>query len=314
MSLVTARTPQARTRGQALYTALFYRRSSWGNLLFVLPALALFGAFIFYPVVTVFYLSWFRWDGLSGARVFVGLTNFGNVVLHDPIFYVTLRNTLIYLLVGSTPCILGGFVLACLLRRQSRITRFLRSVVFVPYVVPAVVVAQIWAWILQPDYGTLNSLLRALGHPEWGLVWLGDAALAMPVASLIAAWAGLGLTTVVYLAGIGQIPDDIFDVMTLDGAGWLRQMRAVLFPLLARQTITLTILSVTNALREFTFLYVLTEGGPDHQSELPSLHIFDVAFNLYQQGYASALATVLFVLTLLVTAGQLLYYRRVTNF
>src|SRR5437764_8096841 len=94
----------------------------------------------------------------------------------------------------------------------------------------------------------------------------------------------------------------------------LRQMRAVLFPLLARQTITLTILSVTNALREFTFLYVLTKGGPDHQSELPSLHIFDVAFNLFQQGYASALATVLFVLTLLVTAAQLLYYRHVTDF
>ena len=314
MSLLTAPTQQARAPGRAVRTALMYRRSSWINLLFVLPALLLFGAFIFYPIVTVLYLSWFSWDGLSGARVFVGLANFRDVLLNDPIFYVTLRNTAIYLLAGSAPCILGGFVLACALRRQGRVNLFVRAVVFLPYVVPAVVVAQIWAWILQPDYGTLNSLLQHMGHPDWALVWLGDASLAMPVASLIAAWAGLGLVTVVYLAGIGQIPEDIFDVMKLDGASWLRQMRSVLFPLLARQTITLTILSVTNALREFTFLYVLTKGGPDHQTELPSLHIFDVAFNLYQQGYASALATVLFILTLLVTAGQLWYYRRVTDY
>jgi raffinose/stachyose/melibiose transport system permease protein len=314
MAISTAPREQARARGRALQAALFYRRSSWGNLLFVLPALLLFGAFIFYPVAAVFYLSWFRWDGLSGPRVFVGLANFGDVLLNDPIFYVTLRNTLIYLLVGSAPCILGGFVLACALRRQGRINRLLRSIVFLPYVVPAVVVAQIWAWILQPDYGTLNSLLQQSGHADWALVWLGDAALAMPVASLIAAWVGLGFTTVVYLAGLGQIPEDIYEVMRLDGASWPRQMRSVLFPLLARQTITLTILSVTNALREFTFLYVLTKGGPDHQTELPSLHIFDVAFNLYQQGYASALATVLFVLTLLVTAAQLWYYRRATDF
>src|SRR2546423_6641851 len=97
MSLVTARTQQARTRRQAFYTALFYRRSSWGNLLFVLPALALFGAFIFYPVVAVFSLSWFRSDGLSSARVFVGPTNFGDVVLHHPNFYTTPRHTLLCL-------------------------------------------------------------------------------------------------------------------------------------------------------------------------------------------------------------------------
>lgn len=314
MSLSTAGTHPARPLARVFSAALFYRRSSWVNLFFVLPALVLFGAFIFYPILAVFYLSWFRWDGLSSTRVFVGLANFGDVLLSDPIFYVTLRNTLIYLLVGSAPCILAGFVLACALRRQGRVNRFLRSVVFLPYVVPAVVVAQIWAWILQPDYGTLNSLLQQSGHADWALVWLGDAGLAMPVASLIAAWAGLGFTTVVYLAGLGQIPEDIYEVMKLDGAGWVRQLRSVLFPLLARQTITLTILSVTNALREFTFLYVLTKGGPDHQTELPSLHIFDVAFNLFQQGYASALATILFALTLLVTVAQLWYYRRVTDF
>jgi ABC-type sugar transport system permease subunit len=265
-------------------------------------------------VLSILDLSLYSWDGLAGPRVYVGLTNFHDVLFADSIFWVTLRNTATYLAVGSAPCILIGFILACMLRRSGPVGRILRSVVFLPYVVPAVVVAQIWAWILQPDFGTLNSFLTQIGHPEWGLVWLGSAGLAMPVASLIAAWAGFGFTTVVYLAGVGQIPEEIFEVMRLDGIGPIRQLYAVLFPLLARQTVTLTILSVTNALREFTFLYVLTKGGPDHQTELPSLHIFDEALNQFQQGYASALATVLFVITLLITAGQRWFYQRVSDF
>lgn len=293
---------------------LFYRPSTPMNLLFILPALVIFCAFILYPLLSIFYLSFFSWDGLAGPRVYVGAANFHTVLFADPIFWVTLRNTGIYLLVGSAPCITVGFILSCQLRKSGLVGRVLRSVVFLPYVVPSIVVAQIWAWILQPDYGTLNSFLVQIGRPDWALVWLGSAGLAMPVASLIAAWAGFGITTVIYLAGIGQIPEEIFEVMRLDGIGPVRQMYSVLFPLLARQTITLSILSVTNALREFTFLYILTQGGPDHQTELPSLHIFNEGFDLFQQGYASALATVLFFMTLLVTVGQLWFYRRATDY
>jgi len=313
MSLLTASTQQA-PRHRASFRALFYRQNTFLNLLFIMPALVIFCAFILYPVLSVFYLSLFSWDGLAGPRVFVGAANFHDVLFNDSVFWVTLRNTAIYLFVGSGPCIIIGFVLACMLRKSGHVGRLLRSVVFMPYVVPAVVVAQIWAWILQPDFGTLNSFLVQIGRPDWALVWLGSANLAMPVASLIAAWAGFGFTTVIYLAGIGQVPEEIFEVMRLDGVGPIRQMFSVLFPLLARQTVTLTILSVTNALREFTFLYVLTKGGPDHQTELPSLHIFDEGFNQFQQGYSSALATVLFAITLLVTAGQLWFYRRASDY
>jgi raffinose/stachyose/melibiose transport system permease protein len=314
MSLSLAPRHRTQPGRTSSFRTLFYRPATPANLLFILPALIVFCAFILYPVVSVFYLSFFSWDGLAGPRVYVGVANFHDVLFADPIFWVTLRNTGIYLLVGSLPCITIGFVLACLLRKSGFVGRLLRSVVFLPYVVPAIVVAQIWAWILQPDYGTLNSFLVQIGRPDWALVWLGSASLGMSVASLIAAWAGFGITTVIYLAGIGQIPEEIFEVMRLDGVGPIRQMYAVLFPLLARQTITLTILSVTNALREFTFLYILTQGGPDHQTELPSLHIFDKAFNVFQQGYASALATVLFFMTLLITAGQLWFYRRATDY
>ena len=180
-ALHTVSQPPHRTRGSATRASLraaFYRRSSATNLLFVAPALVLFCAFIVLPVLSVLDLGFYKWDGLAGPRTFVGLANFHDVLFADPIFWVTLRNTAIYLLVGSAPCIVIGFILACSLRKSGFVGRILRSVVFLPYVVPAVVVGSIWAWILQPDFGTLNSFLTQIGHPEWA--WSGWAAPVWP--------------------------------------------------------------------------------------------------------------------------------------
>ncbi len=299
-------------------TALTERRvprswaKRWGinaGLLFILPALLVYAAVVLYPLLSMFYLSTVSWDGLSPTKTFIGLANFQQI-LSDPIFFVTLRNAAIWIVFNVGVGLALGLALALLVNQRLRGTAIFRTLYFLPVTVSVIVVGQVWGWIYQGDIGVLNGYLGALGLNGWKQDWLGDPNLAIYAASVAQLWAGAGFSMMVYLAGLQAIPGEILEAAQMDGATAWHSLRKVKIPLLLPQTVTLTILGVIGTLSQFTLVYVLTKGGPAYQSELPSVYVFDQAFNLSQQGYASAISVVIFALSLVLTVLQLRLYRR----
>jgi ABC-type sugar transport system permease subunit len=256
----------------------------------------------------MFYLSAFSWDGLSPSKVFVGLANFQQL-LTDPIFYVTLRNSVIWIVFGGGLGLTVSLGLALLINQRLRGRTVFRTIYFLPGTVSVIVVGQVWGWIYQGDYGVLNNWLGLVGLQGLKQSWLGDPSIAIYAAAIVALWAGVGFPMMVYLAGLQTIPHEIPEAAQVDGATVWQLFRSVTFPLLLPQTVTLTILTIIGTLREFTIIYVLTEGGPAHQTELPSVFVFDQAFNFGQQGYASAASAVIFLISLAITLLQLRLYR-----
>jgi ABC-type sugar transport system permease subunit len=274
-----------------------------------LPALLIYAGVVLYPLLSMFYLSTFSWDGLSPTKTFIGLANFQQIG-SDPIFFVTLRNAGIWILVNVGLGIMIGLALALLVNQRLRGTTFFRTVYFLPVTVSVVVVGQIWGWIYQGDVGVLNSYLGMIGLDGLKRDWLGDPSMAIYSAAAVSLWAGVGFSMMVYLAGLQTIPGEILEAAQVDGATSWQRLRTITVPLLLPQTVTLTILGVIGTLSQFTLVYVLTKGGPAYQSELPSNFVFDQAFTFSQQGYASAISVVIFALSLILTAIQLRLYRR----
>jgi ABC-type sugar transport system permease subunit len=296
------------TKGRAL--RLWARRSGINaGLLFILPALLIYAAVVLYPLLSMFYLSLFSWDGLSPDKTFIGLDNFRQLT-SDPIFFITLRNAGIWIVFGVGLSLVIGLALALLVNQRLRGTTFFRTIFFLPTTVSVIVVGQIWGWIYQGDVGVLNSYLGLLGLDNLKQAWLGDPTLAIYSAVVVALWSGVGFQMMVYLAGLQTIPGEILEAAQVDGATPWQRLRTVTLPLLLPQTVTLTILGIIGTLSQFTLVYVLTEGGPAYQSELPSVFVFTQAFTLSQQGYASAIAVVIFALSLIITVIQLRLYRR----
>ncbi len=279
------------------------------GFLWILPALIIFSTVVLYPLLDMFYLSVFAWDGLSPDKTYIGLENYQQL-LSDPIFRTTLRNTAIWIVFGGGLGLIVGLLLALVINQHLRGTTLLRTVYFLPGTVSVIVVGQVWGWIYQGDYGVLNGFLGSIGLSRLEQSWLGDPSIAIYSAAVVALWAGVGFPMMLYLAGLQTIPGEILEAALVDGATHWHRFRTITLPLLLPQTLTLTILLIIGSLREFTTIYVLTEGGPAHQTELPSLFVFVQAFTLGQQGYASAVSVVIFAIALIITVAQLRIYRR----
>jgi len=279
------------------------------GFLFILPALLIYCSVVIYPLLNMFYLSTFSWDGLSPTKTFVGLANFQQLST-DPIFYVTLRNTVIWVVFSGGLSLIVGLGLALLVNQRLPGRTIFRTIYFIPGTVSVIVVGQVWGWIYQGNFGVLNGFLDSVGLGNFKQAWLGDPHLAIYSAAIVALWAGVGFNMMVFLAGLNTIPGEIVEAAQVDGANPWQRLRSITIPLLLPQTVTLTILGVIGTLSQFTLVYVLTEGGPAYQSELPSVYVFDTAFTLGQQGYSSALSVVIFLLCLVITVVQLRLYRR----
>jgi ABC-type sugar transport system permease subunit len=310
VNTVTERSHRGMALPQCQSVRRFARRKGINiGLLFILPALVTYAGIVLYPLISMFYLSLFSWDGLSPSKAFVGLANFQQLVT-DPIFYTTMHNTLIWLVVGVGGGLVIGLALAMLVNQRLHGTVIFRTLYFLPVTISVIVVAQVWGWIYQGDIGDLNNVLGAVGLSGLKQDWLGNPAVAIYAAAVVSLWAGAGFNMMVYLAGLQTIPSELLEAAQVDGAtSWQRFLKVTL-PLLFPQTITLTILGVIGTLSQFTLIYVLTEGGPAYQTELPSVFVFDQAFNLSQQGYASAGSVVIFFLCMVITVLQLRLYRR----
>lgn len=259
----------------------------------LLPPLALYGAFMIYPLARVLTLSLYQWDGLS-TGTWVGMDNYV-ATLTDPRLLSAFVHALVLIVFYALIPVAIGLVLATLLTRsQVKGIGFFRTVVFLPQVIAMVVLAIAWRKIYAPD-GLLNTALRAIGLDSLTRAWLGDFSTALPAVGLIGTWVSTGLVTVLLMSGISGIPRSYYEAATLDGAGWWQQFRHITIPGVRAEILVSLTLTVINALKTFDLVYVTTSGGPGTSTTVPSYEVYNQAFRLGSVGTASSLAVVLTV-------------------
>lgn len=269
--------------------------------LYLAPGLAIYLVFVFYPILETVRTSFFRWDGFSQNRVFIGLENYRSL-LNDSQFLVALSHNLIFILFYSIlPIIVGLFLASLLGRKPIRGLTFFRAGLFLPQVLSMVVVGVIWRWIFNPAFGPLNLLLKSIGLASWAKPWLGDFTWALPSVGLIGTWVEYGFCMVLFLAGIQRLPPDFYEAAELDGANDLQQLWYITLPSLRPEFGVALITTMIAALRVFDLVYVTTRGGPGDQTLVAAFLVYRSAFVQNRIGYAAAVATVLTAVILCIS-------------
>lgn len=269
--------------------------------LYLLPAFAVYAGFLLYPLLRSAQFSLYDWPGF-GPSTFVGLGNYVDL-LGDRRFLAAISHALILILFYSVLPLLVGLVLAAILRRgKVRGLGFFRAVIFLPQVIALVVVAVAWYQIYAPN-GFLNATLSAVGLASWTRGWLGDATFALSAVGMIGFWLQTGLVMLLLLAGMGRIPDDLYEAARLDGAGPVSEFFAITLPSVRAEITTALVLTIIAALKTFDLVYVTTGGGPGTATTVPSYEVYNRAFNLKQVGSASAVAIVLTVMVFLINVA-----------
>jgi multiple sugar transport system permease protein len=244
----------------------------------------------------------------SNARGFtwVGLENY-RVMLDDPLVRETLGNTIYYTFVSVPFGLVVAFALAFLLNQKVRGSNIFRTIFFLPSVIQGVAVFMLWGWIFNPRFGLINNLLKSIGITGPG--WLHDEQWAMPTLILMSLWS-IGWMMLVYLAGLQDIPQELYEASELDGASAWQKLRYITIPLISPVTFFLFITGIIGSMQVFAPAYVLTRGGPNYATTTISLLIYFAAFLWDRMGYAAALAVLLFIFILIITLIQFGVARR----
>ena len=271
--------------------------TAWG---FLAPSAIHLAVFTLGPLLFTAWLSLHDWDLLSADRPFIGLANYREL-FRDPLFWKALGNTALYsLYVPVTMALALGAAL--LLNQPLKGVKLLRAVVFLPTVISYVAIAMVWQWLYHADYGLINHVLRSLGGA--GVDWLGDPRTALLSVMIVSAWVQLGYQMIVYLAGLQGIPGGLHEAARLDGAGTWARFRHITLPLLRPVSLYLFITGIIWSFQVFALVYVMTEGGPVHATDVLVYQIYQNAWEFRRMGYASAMSWVLFGILVGLTALQ----------
>ncbi|MEN8172460.1 MAG: sugar ABC transporter permease [Chloroflexota bacterium] len=267
--------------------------------LLILPTAVFVALFTAWPVLLSIYQSFFR-QRMNIARfrepTFIGLGNYIDLFT-DPYFIQVIKNTLYYLF-GTVPIsIMLGFLFALLVNRKVRGIGFLRLAFFHPMVLPMVSAATIWLFFFTPNYGLFNSTLRFLGY-SGAENWTGNPDLALLSVIIVAIWKNAGYYMIFYLAGIQNLPTNIYEAAALDGANGWQTLWKITFPLLRRTTVFITIVAFIDAFRTVDHIFVLTSGGPSRSSTVMLFELWQQRFEFQDIGVSAAI-TVIFVIVLL---------------
>ncbi len=287
-----------------------YRRSEMQTAyLFILPALAIFMVFVFWPVVQSIYISFFEWNGLSSEMKLIGLGNYVEMFANDTVFQLALRNSVIATVVlALVPTALGlGFAA---LFGNLRGGGVYRSAIFLPYLISMVAVGTIWAWIYNPRIDVPGAMLQWLGLGSLVRDWLGDQNTALAASLIPGIWRFTGFAIVIFYAAIQGIPIDLYEAARVDGANAWQSFWKITVPLVRQAMIIVIVWMTMDALKLFDLIFVLTRGGPNHATEVLATWMFVNTFRHFKMGYGSAMAVVLF---LMIFGFSVVYIRWATR-
>lgn len=275
------------------------RGSRWRGLLWTLPALAVYGGFVLYPLVETVEYSFYNWDGI-GVATPAGLANYQRVFTESAL-YTSIINSFVLIVFFTVIPVVLGLISAVLMReiRGRGTGTLIRTLLFLPEVVPLAGAAIAWTWMYSPN-GVVNQVLRAVGLGSQEHAWLGDFSTALPAVGIIGTWVVTGFCTVLLLVGIAKIDQSLFEAARLDGAGRWQEFRAITLPGLRRELVVCVTVTIIAALASFDVVYISTQGGPGYSTMVPGLQIYQLTFIKQQVGQASALAVVLVALVLVI--------------
>jgi ABC-type sugar transport system permease subunit len=271
--------------------------------LFIAPSLLIIGVFIAEPILQSGWMSLHHWTIGAADNPFAGFGNY-TALWHDSRFWNALRVTVVYTAAVTVGQVLLGLAVAARLRRTTWYASLLRTAYFFPYIASLVVVGVIWKFLLDPQVGLVDAWLSDLGvsaPPNW----LQSTALALPTVIVVGLWKNVGFTMIVLLAGMQQVPADLYEAATLDGAGSWRRFRHVTLPALRPSLLFTTLIGTITGLQLFDLVFAMTGGGPVFSTESIVMYLYQRGFVEFDMGYASAIAWVLFVVILAVSAVQL---------
>lgn len=283
----------------------------WRSWAWVLPALALLLVFVYYPIVDNLRLSLYSWNAFSARPVFVGLDNY-RTAAGDPIFWRALRNNTVFAVTSLVFQVGFSLVLAAVLEEfvHQRLRGILRTVYFIPAVISITVAGILFSFLYNPQIGLLNRALGALGLESWQHSWLGEPGTAMWSIIAMSQWQSIGYTAILFVVAIQRVPREFYEAARIDGAGRIRSFFSITVPMVREMTTLVTILTISGAFLVFNEVMVMTAGGPSNSSQVLGTWLYRNAFLNDDMGYAAAIATVIFVITLLIGASQIYVSRR----
>ena len=297
---VTTETAGATSVAPAKRRATGLSGSTWEPYLYLLPGLLIFTLFVVVPVLGTLVISLTAWNGIAWAQAtFVGVENYV-AAMTDPLFWGAFWNNLLLIpFFVLLPAVLGLIPAAIVHQLKVRGAPGFQAGLFLPYIMPGVLIGVVWRWLLNPVFGPVNAGLERVGLPT--PAWLGDFTLALPTVGMIGAWAAYGFCFVIFLAGMQKIQSDLYEAARLDGANTLQEFTAVTLPGLRREIAVVLSVNLINALRAFDVIRSTTDGGPGRETEVVAIYMIDVAFGAKAVGYGAAIAVLLAVTTLILS-------------
>ena len=272
-------------------------RKNWIGYVFVSPWLAGFLVFTAVPFLVSVYLSFTRYDVVS-SPVWVGLANYRKLLSEDPLFWKSLWITFKYSLVAVPVGIVTGVALALLLNLEIGGISVYRTIFYIPSIVPVVATSVVFVWILNPQIGLVNGILRRFDII--GPAWLQDTKWAFWSLVFMSLW-GVGGSMIIYLAGLKDIPLTLYEAAIIDGAGAWQRTRHVTLPMITPVIFFNLIMGVIGSFQYFTQAFIMTQGGPEDSTHFYALYLFNRAWRYLDMGYASAMAWILFVIVMVFT-------------
>jgi raffinose/stachyose/melibiose transport system permease protein len=278
--------------------------------LFLAPSLLIYTVVVVYPMLYSAYLSLFQWDGISPTKTFVGLGNYVMLFTQNDVFWIALKNNAIWLVFALLLPTSIGLGLALLLNTKFRGSHIFRSIFYFPAVLSLAVVGLIWTWIYQPDLGLLNQVLGSISLKSLQRNWLSDPLIAIYPVIIAATWNAVGLPMLLYLAGLQTIPEELHEAAKVEGAGPVKRFIYITFPLLRETTLIVLAITAINALKAYDIIYAMTNGGPANRTQLLSTWMYFLTYNYNQVGLGTAIAVVLFSLTLIFAIPYIRFMTR----
>lgn len=263
--------------------------------LFILPAVLWFFSAVIVPVLMAVYYSFFSWDGVT-AKVFIRFDNYREL-FKDPVVWKSLTNSLkmaFWCVLLQLP--IGMAFSVILFNRKLKGRGFFRTVYFLPVVLSSSMIGILWGQIYDPNFGLLNGLLEAVGLKQLQQIWLGDMKLALGCIIAVVVWQFIGNYILIYYTALHNISEDVLESARLDGAGVLKLFRYIELPLMWPVIRLTLILATVNSLKYFDLVYIMSNGGPNHASEVLASYVVKNAFNSMRIGYANTVAVLLLVL------------------
>lgn len=281
-------------------------RKSRENKIFIVlslaPATILFILFMILPTINVFWMSLFKWGGLSNNKKFVGLDNF-KLLLNDTNFLRSFQNTIFLLVIVTIITLALSLVSAAILTREdTKFKNFFRIVFYLPNILSVVVISAIFSAILDPNQGIINATLKSLSLESLTKMWLGDQKVVVWCIALAMIWQAAGYYMVMYMSSMSSIPNSLYESADLEGATRIQQFFQITLPLVwntVRTTLTFFIISTINL--SFLFVKVMTSGGPDGSSEVFLSYMYNQAYSNSAYGYGMAIGVVIFIFSFLLS-------------